>query len=143
MSYSYVLHKASFWKKKSVVQFNSPVKQCYIKQKTKMNMPDNFYFRQPFPNCMITRSTVSEIRCADTNSLFISCHSTMKKHNMKIWITRMNTIGYALKKKSLVILNQQVYKLTDCFQSLDTSWCGQKIYSQYVEDTKHHCCWYQ
>jgi len=76
--------KHHFEKKKSVVQFNSPVKQCCIKQKTKMNMPDNFYFRQPFLNCMIIGSTVSEIRCAHTNSLFISCHSTMKKHNMKI-----------------------------------------------------------
>jgi len=57
--------------KKSVVQFSSPVKQYYKKQKTKMNMPDNFYFRQPVPNCMITGSTVSELRRTDTNSLFI------------------------------------------------------------------------
>jgi len=64
-------------------------------QKTKMNMADNFYFRQPVPNCMITGSTVSEPRIADTNSLFISCYSKMTKHNMKILITRMSTIGYA------------------------------------------------
>lgn len=80
--------------KNSVVQFNSPVKTGVISNKTNMNVPDNFYFRQQIQNC-ITGSTVSEIRCADTNSLFTSCHSTMTKHNMKILITKINTISYA------------------------------------------------
>jgi len=52
----------SHFQKKSVVQFNSPVKQVLYKKENKMNMPDNFYFRKPVPNCMITGSTVSEIR---------------------------------------------------------------------------------
>lgn len=64
-----------------------------------MNMLDNFYFRQPVPNCMITGSAVSGLKFADMNSLFISCYSKMTKHNMKILITRMNTIGYASKKR--------------------------------------------
>jgi hypothetical protein len=94
MSCSSVLHNEPLFKN-SVVQFNSPVKTGVISNKTNMNVPDNFYFRQQIPNCMITGSIVSEIRRADTNSLFISCHSTMTKHNMKILITKINTIGYA------------------------------------------------
>jgi len=48
---------------------------------------------------MITGSAVSGLKFADMNSLFISCYSKMTKHNMKILITRMNTIGYASKKR--------------------------------------------